>query len=88
MNKKNPERGVWIVYDLEANREIQTLLQNKRFDFRFDPSLKIEKKKTLSEVNKKIDISFCGYDDNLKWTTRAVRLKLKELKKEVNKNGL
>ena len=35
------EVGVWIVYDLEANREIQKLLQKKKFAFRFDPNLEI-----------------------------------------------
>jgi len=35
------EVGVWIVCDLEANREIQKLLQKKKFAFRFDPSLEI-----------------------------------------------
>ena len=30
--------GVWIVYDLEANREIQKLLIEKKFAFLFLPS--------------------------------------------------
>lgn len=35
------EQGVWIVYDLEANRKIQELLIKNSFRFRFDPSLDI-----------------------------------------------
>ena len=43
--KKEIEKGVWIVYDLEANRKIQELLTKNKFVFRFDPSLKITPRK-------------------------------------------
>ena len=49
------EKGVWIVYDLEANRRIQELLQKEGYIFRFDPSLELEKRKNLSKACKVID---------------------------------
>ncbi len=49
------EKGVWIVYDLDANREIQKLLTDKGFIFRFDPSLKIERRINLNKIHKVID---------------------------------
>ena len=54
------EVGVWIVYDLEANREIQKLLQKRKFAFRFDPSLEMTRQEKgkycikLIEQGKKI----------------------------------
>jgi len=39
--EEDKEKGVWIVYDLKANREIQRLLIEKKFAFRFDPNLKV-----------------------------------------------
>ena len=80
---KIKEKGVWIVYDLEANREIQTLLQNKRFDFRFDPSLKIEKKKILAERNKEIKkvINKCKTCPYCKREIKCIQVG--ELKKEL-----
>ena len=54
------EVGVWTVYDLEANREIQKLLQKKKFAFRFDPSLEMTRQEKgkycikLVEQGKKI----------------------------------
>ena len=41
---KNKEVGVWIVYDLEANRKIQELLLKEKFRFRFDPNLETTSK--------------------------------------------
>ncbi len=40
-HEQEKEVGVWIVYDLEANRKIQELLTKEGFSFRFDPSLEI-----------------------------------------------
>ena len=54
-NKEMKEVGVWIVYNLGANRKIQELLQKEAYIFRFDPSLETEKRKNLSEVCKVID---------------------------------
>lgn len=47
----NEEKGVWIVYDLEANRKIQELLMKEKFAFRFDPSLKVSAKKIMNELH-------------------------------------
>jgi len=41
MNKEEKEQGVWVVYDLEANRLIQNLLSEKKFAFKFCPSLEV-----------------------------------------------
>ena len=49
------EKGVWIVYDLEANRKIQELLMKEKFAFRFDPSLKI----TFSSFAEEIKMELC-----------------------------
>lgn len=51
--KEGKEVGVWIVYDLEANREIQKLLLKKRFTFRFEPSLEITEKVKNKQAKKK-----------------------------------
>ena len=48
--KENKEVGVWIVYDLEANREIQGLLTNKKFAFRFDPYLRLIREQGEKEI--------------------------------------
>ena len=48
---KKIEKGVWIVYDLEANRKIQELLSKEKFVFRFDSNLSILKKETLEKVD-------------------------------------
>jgi len=45
------EKGVWIVYDLEANRKIQKLLLKEGYAFRFDPSLKITSHKKDEEFD-------------------------------------
>jgi hypothetical protein len=42
------EKGVWIVYDLEANRMIQELLMKNKFAFRFDGSKEIIKREGIS----------------------------------------
>ena len=54
-NKEMKEKGVWIVYNLGANRKIQELSMKEGYIFRFDPSLEIEKRKNMSEVYKAVD---------------------------------
>jgi hypothetical protein len=51
MENNNEEKGVWIVYDLEANRKIQELLMKEKFSFRFDPSLYVTTKKIMDELH-------------------------------------
>ena len=66
MNKEKPldekieelkEEGVWIVYDLEANRRIQNLLQKEGFSFRFDPSLDILRRDAQKIFSEKIKLA-------------------------------
>lgn len=38
---KQKAQGVWIVYDLEANREIQKLLTQKKYSFMFVPNVEL-----------------------------------------------
>jgi len=82
------EIGVWIVYDLEANREIQKLLQKKKFAFRFDPNLEIikqsERKRILEELKEwflKLDVCMDSKDLH----RRIIWDDLESLKKEVGK---
>ncbi len=42
--KEGKEVGVWIVYDLEANRKVQELLMNSKYQLTFYPSLKTLRK--------------------------------------------
>lgn len=39
--KSKVEKGIWIIYDLKANREIQKLLTKEELAFKFVPNLKI-----------------------------------------------
>ena len=54
-NKEIEEKGVWIVYNLGANRKIQEMLQKEGYMFRFDPSLKIIRRGIIKSVKKRID---------------------------------
>jgi len=49
------EVGVWIVYDLEANRRIQNFLESSVFKFRFDPNLKVTNQQAKQDFIKMID---------------------------------
>ena len=51
MKSINKEKGVWIVYDLEANREIQNLLIKKKFAFRFYPNLDKEFLELVEDID-------------------------------------
>jgi hypothetical protein len=50
IEKAIEEQGVWIVYDLEANREIQRLLAKKGFKFRFDSNKEIVRREGKQEL--------------------------------------
>jgi len=46
---KEDIKGIWVVYDLEANREIQNILTQKKFSFQFSPSLEVFKRAEQKE---------------------------------------
>jgi len=48
--EKLEEKGVWIVYDLEANRKIQKLLLKEKFAFRFDSTLETIRRERNKEI--------------------------------------
>ena len=90
-NKKQElkEKGIWIVYNLEANRKIQELLMKEKFAFRFDPSIKIiEKKATELERKRVLDIvnklsnSFDKCDFDIK-TNRGKDMFIGDLKRQI-----
>lgn len=49
--KMKEEQGIWIVYDLEANRKIQELLISNKFKFIFVPNLDVLKKMKKGGAN-------------------------------------
>lgn len=62
-------KGIWVVYDLEANREIQNILMKKRYSFILYPTIdilfkhksnkdesKMEKKKIIEKLNKRVKV--------------------------------
>ena len=52
--KNKKVRGIWKVYDLEANKTIQNLLHENRFNYEFNPNEKILIKRITKEIFKKI----------------------------------
>lgn len=77
---KEDIKGIWIVYDLEANREIQNLLTQKKFSFQFSPrfealkksNVKNKKRKTMEiwrSINELLGLDFQKYGESVRSIT-------------------
>ena len=79
--EERKEIGVWIVYDLEANREIQNLLSNSKYEYRFDPNLNTATKSLKDEVEELKKEAYMKLKDLEKM--RKLIEKNKSLKKKI-----
>lgn len=62
-DKLSKEEGIWVVYNLEANRKIQELLMKEKFAFTFYPSFKVfNSQEKITSASRSYDLKNSGSD--------------------------
>ena len=88
--RKEIEEGVWIVYNLEANRKIQHLLTQEKFEFIFRHNLKIITEKhqaEIKELQERKDQELVVFNESLAEKDKKHHSELLSLAKEEHIRG-